>query len=443
MPTDEIMAVEDEGLEIPNQEKRGSGALGAFALLLALAALAASGLLWWQERQADPEIDPARAARLDTLQRAQEVNAQEVQGLASRLQDIESRPGDGDQDALQSAMAAQAEASQALALEVENQRAYARSLQQAVEALQVRLTALEASLAALAPQRDAAPDRFDLASVEYLLRLAPERLALFHDLKSADEALALADARLAAMDNPLHIVLRQHIADARRELADTKLPNSVEISASLDALQRQVPRLAFADDDRGDDTDNAQATEAAANQGWWARLKASLASLVTVRRSAAEQALRLSLEDRDMLRQGLWMQLEAARLALMRQDQQAWADALGRASGVLERWFDPSRAEYGAVRQGLQDLLATDVSPDLPDISGPWAQLQLIRDLRVPPPAPPPSDSAPPSVAAPDDAETLPAGPNQETDGKAGVEPAAEADSGEGELDQSEADGSR
>ena len=48
-----------------------------------------------------------------------------------------------------------------------------------------------------------------------------------------------------------------------------------------------------------------------------------LSSLVTVRRRVRLKTSRLlSLDDMDYLRQGLWLQLESARLALMRNDDQ-------------------------------------------------------------------------------------------------------------------------
>ena len=54
--------------------------------------------------------------------------------------------------------------------------------------------------------------------------------------------------------------------------------------------------------------------------GWWESFKQTLSSLVTVRRRVPEDRSMLTLEDKDYLRQGLWLQLESARLALMRND---------------------------------------------------------------------------------------------------------------------------
>lgn len=386
MPTDDLMPLEDELLEPQPRKTRSGGLLAGLAILLALGAAALSGWLWWQARDTDGAADMALQARLDSLQQRQNRQAQDLAALQSRLD--ESSESAVDAQALESGLAEQRARSRSLEQELEAQASHARNLQQAIEAMQARLMAVESGLAAQAPAAADAPARLELAGVDFLLRFAPQRLALFHDIRTADQALALADAQLEAMDNPLHIGLRQRIADARQALAETTLPNPVEISARLDAVQGRLAQLSFGE--RGDEAavPDGPVTEAGGDEpGWWARLRASLASLVTVRRVADDTAARLTLDDKDMLRQGLWMQIEAARLALMRHDQPAWNDALSRASAVLEGWFDPSSTTYRAVHGELEALAGLTIDPDLPDISGPWAQLQLIRQARAAPPA--------------------------------------------------------
>jgi uncharacterized protein HemX len=72
----------------------------------------------------------------------------------------------------------------------------------------------------------------------------------------------------------------------------------------------------------------------------------------------------------------------------MRHDQESWQDTLSRADDALGRWFDPSTEEFGSVKDELSALSGLSISPELPDISGPWAQLQLIRQAGSIPVAP-------------------------------------------------------
>ena len=64
---------------------------------------------------------------------------------------------------------------------VRDQLALSRSLQAAAESMQGRLLATEAALAGMSSQELDAGGELDLAEVDYLLRLANERLKLFSD----------------------------------------------------------------------------------------------------------------------------------------------------------------------------------------------------------------------------------------------------------------------
>jgi uncharacterized protein HemX len=393
MPTDELTALDQEDLgedlEFSESRPPRSGLAAGVAVLFALGALAVSGLVWWEGRDTSGQSESDVQSQLQQLQQNQTLQSRSLSDLSARLDGVTSDTNDESVSQLESGMSEQLSQIRELQGSLETQQSYTQSLQQAIDSLQARLKVAETGLAAKPQSLANAPSQLDIATVEYLLRLAPERLALFHDLGAADQALAHADAQLAAMDNPIYIGLRQHIADARQTLAGTELPNSIEISARLDDIQHQLASLTFGGEAGAAKQSRESETGAVeAEKGWWQRLKESLSSLVTVRRSAADSSQRLTLEDKDMLRQGLWMQVEGARLALMRHDQESWQDTLSRADDALSRWFDPSTEEFTSVKDELSALSGLSISPELPDISGPWAQLQLIRQAGSSPVAP-------------------------------------------------------
>lgn len=364
------------GADDSGRARKAGGVAGIavfLAFVLALGAAGLAGKMWWDARGAGETLQ----TRLDRMESTLARHGRELSELDARLHAISNADAGAGLEALQSELDEQVLRGEALATELEVQKSFSRTLQSALEAMQARLMAAETSLAARAPSPRGATENLDLAEVDYLLRLASERLQLFRDPRSADRALALADAQLQALDNPMHLGVRQHIADARRALASVELPEVVALSAEIDTLQGRLAALTFATEV---ERQQAAAETTSQDQGWWARLKRSMSRLVTVRRSADAASARLTLEDRDLLRQGLWMQLEGARLGLMRHDQAAWDDALARARSLLERWFDESSPEYRAVHDALQRLSAVDVAPELPDISAPWSQLRMIRD---------------------------------------------------------------
>ena len=91
----------------------------------------------------------------------------------------------------------------------------------------------------------------------------------------------------------------------------------------------------------------------------------------------------LSLEDKDYVRQGLWLQLESARLAVMRTDAMAWQASLQRAADTLAARFEQRSGLVAGAISEIRDLQQVQVAAEMPDISAPWAQLRLLREGRA------------------------------------------------------------
>jgi len=122
--------------------------------------------------------------------------------------------------------------------------------------------------------------------------------------------------------------------------------------------------------------------ELPAEAGWWESFKHTMSSLVTVRRRAPEDQSLLSLEDTDYLRQGLWLQLESARLALMRNDTSGFMDSLQRVDDTVEQFFKNGSSEVQALLLETAALKQVNIAPEMPDISAPWTKLRQLRDSR-------------------------------------------------------------
>ena len=90
----------------------------------------------------------------------------------------------------------------------------------------------------------------------------------------------------------------------------------------------------------------------------------------------------LSLEDKDYLRQGLWLQLESARLALMRSDVGTYASSLNRVEATVEQFFQADSREAQSLLADVVSLNQAEIAPGMPDISAPWTQLRQLRDSR-------------------------------------------------------------
>ena len=142
-------------------------------------------------------------------------------------------------------------------------------------------------------------------------------------------------------------------------------------------MQSKIPGLPF----RGEVEAPPQA-DLPEDTGWWQSFKRTLSSLVTVRRRVPEDQSLLSLDDKDYLRQGLWLQLESARLALMRNDASVYTGSLQRVNQTVEQFFHNGSSGVQALLLEITALKQVDIAPEMPDISAPWTQLRQLRDSR-------------------------------------------------------------
>jgi len=356
----------------PKPPRRRGGMVGWLALLLALFVAGFNGWQWWLGRQAEGDQEQA-TAELQQLRGSQAELAKRLDGAEAKLGEADATASDlqgvhqdltrlqGRVDEAANLAGADAEAMEGLGTKQAE--------------LERRVGGVESAVAALATRGETTETRVELAEVDFLLRTANERLQLFRDARTAGRSLGLADAQLEALDDPLYLPVRRAIADARLALEAMPKPDVVGLTARLGRLQAEAAHLPFA----GETAALATAREAQPETGIWARFKAALASLVTVRRRVPDESL-VNLEDKDYVRQGLWLQLESARLALMRGDDQAWRQSLDRAAATLKQYFEPADAGVGTAQKELDSLRQVSLDIPLPDISAPWAQLRLLRD---------------------------------------------------------------
>ena len=357
--------------------------LAFLAFIISLTALAGTAWMWWQDEIARGQDDSrvfTELARLESADSELSLKLNQARGEIESLADDDSSAQIA---ALHKRLEKGGAQVDSLDQTIKDQLALSRSLQSAAESMQVRLLAAEAALAGMSSKELDAGGELDLAEVDYLLRLANERLKLFSDPAAADQALEIADMHLAAMNNPMYLGVRQEIAGARRELAEVSIPDYVGITAQLDSIQQSIVDLPF----RGE-APARQESETAAEMGWWEKVKNVFSNLVTIRHSTDEENKRISLEDKDYIRQRLWLQLEIAHLSLMRREQKAFGNTLERVRETLSTWFDPEDSTYEAVNRGIDELLALKIDVDVPDINAPWATLRLVQGSQ-PKPAPP------------------------------------------------------
>jgi len=350
--------------------------IAILALLVAFAAVSATAWQWWLTQSANPQT-ASQLESIERLQDSQQRLSDSVSSFQAQLDTVEFPVNAAELSSRQQRLEAVELKLADIAGQSGQDSALISAVQGSVRSIEQRLSAAESGLISVAASSQNSSVELDIAEIDFLLRAASERLHLFSDPIAADLALQVADVQMEALNDPMFLSVRQRIATARQALAAVPKIDRVQLSSQLTALQTAAADLPF----RGEMA-AAPEPELPADAGWWESFKQTLASLVTVKRRVPEDQTLLSLDDKDYLRQGLWLQIESSRLALMRNDSSAYLDALNRVSDTVEQFFHNGSSEVQAMLLEVESLKQVQIAPEMPDVSGPWTQLRQLRDSR-------------------------------------------------------------
>ena len=264
-----------------------------------------------------------------------------------------------------------------------------QELTQRASSLQQRATELQAQVAHNTDRLGKLPgaERQDwlLAEVEYLLRLANQRLQLERDWSSAISLLQAADNVLLETRNPQFNGVRGLIADEILLVRSVPTVDVVGAVQRIQTLQQQIPNLPWLPQkpDLSATTELAQAevasteaTETIWYQTLWQKAQASFTSLVRIRQHDAPLDAPLSPDQQYYLQQNMNLMLEQAQVALLREQQAMYQHSLTRVSNWLDAYIMLDNDLSLAVRESLAELQGWQVAPPVPDISGSLRALQ-------------------------------------------------------------------
>ena len=321
------------------------------ALLFAFVAITVAGMLWWQYRQFYVSLDETDTAAAAALERVRA----EQRALQDRLADAND--------------------------DVDTLRQQGASLAERLDALPGRFVALEERLDAVQGGSFDARGNLLRSEAEYYLTVANTELTLVGDFESAVTALELADSRLAEIANPELAPVRDAIAGELLALRSLRLPDIEGIVFGLGRLAGRADELPLRADlplSLASETDETREAEPGFGRLWLA-IKGTLLDLVRIERRDEPVPQALSAADRALSRRQLEVELELARIAALRSDEQAFLSGLEMAIEILRRDFDGASADVEGALALLSELRSFDIDPDKPDISG---SLNLLRAQR-------------------------------------------------------------
>lgn len=242
-----------------------------------------------------------------------------------------------------------------------------------------------------------------IAEIEYLIQIANHRLRLMRDFEGAIAALEAADQRVRDLGDPKLLPVREKLADEIQMLKDFKRPDLVGIALKLDRmtthLQPMPLQVPAQQDTRRDLSVAVGEDEEKTAVGFARHVWNAFSEHITYREYPEEVKSLPDTETELHLNQLLRLRLEAARIAVLRQDDAEYHRQLKAAQDWVMEKFQGERASELAAE--IEMLNAIDLRPELPMLT---ASLDILHELnrrRVRPEAAPVAPAAPPPAEAP------------------------------------------
>jgi len=360
-------AADADVAEAPSRKSRSIGRVISrmsawLALVFSIVALAAVALDYLRDRSAAGD-DAANSAQLETL--ASSIAATR-QALAAAEQSISAL--------------SELDAERGSAIEDINSRLNDRLRR--LEAMPSRLAAVEATMATVQGISTGARDAWLLAEAEYYMQIANAQLQLAGNPQLASLALTHADDRIIQLADPRLTGVRQALADELRALEVLEKPDIAGITLTLASLAGVVDSMPLRQEVAVHE-DPASSTidpDVTGMDRAMASVRNAVSGIVSVRRTEEAMQPLIAPEAQYFLRANLALQLQAARLAVLRGEEAVFRRSLDDADGWIEEYYDPDSNAVRNARETIAEIRSSVFNVAMPDIS---RSLRLLRQFNA------------------------------------------------------------
>ncbi len=223
---------------------------------------------------------------------------------------------------------------------------------------------------------------WQLAEVEYLLRIAQHRLVIENDFQGAAKTLKAADEKISEIADPGLLPVRVAISDERVILQSRRRPDLVGIVLSLSRIIKQIPHL-----DLTANKKNTVATESTLKQTetqidtgapWQQQVMQFVKGLVKV--EPLQKSLSIPSVNLIDAINSLEEKLKLAKWAVLERDQRQYHQLMEDSNQLFKQYFDENNNYHQEVNVELERLLGLEIRPELPDIS---ASLMLLKAIMI------------------------------------------------------------
>lgn len=264
----------------------------------------------------------------------------------------------------------------------EDLAAQSKQVQGDVTELTQRLDSTSSKVLGLA---NMSSDDWKLAEVDYLLRMANQRILMEHE---ATNSLALAQSAngiLAELQNADLFTARKKLTE---EIEALKLASKVDregIYLQLLAITQQIENLPLIEPLFEEDEETIAAMEEGEEpeaQTFWqgvARVGKNVWHKLSIYVRVRDQGRRVDAilppEDQMYLKQNLRLMLEQAQIGLLREEQHVYQASLDKAQNWIRDYY-PLNDQAQIVLNDLEQLKKSNVQQPLPDFTGSAAMVK-------------------------------------------------------------------
>lgn len=224
---------------------------------------------------------------------------------------------------------------------------------------------------------------WQLAEVEYLLRIAQHRLVIENDFQGAAKTLRAADEKLAEIADPGFLPVRKSIATEIAELQSRVRPDLTGMVLTLTSLVHQIPQLKIkiqsaseAQKKMPTDSNNAVDWSQVTLDNWQSEMTQWAKGLISVKRQKSTQTFDQTTSIN--IHETLDENLKLAKWAVLERNQAQFESLMGQNIDLFQQYFDLDDPYHQEILQSMSALSKQTVQPELPDITKSLIQLKKI-----------------------------------------------------------------
>ncbi|MCH8538075.1 MAG: uroporphyrinogen-III C-methyltransferase [Alkalimonas sp.] len=338
---DEMRYLQEDALaDTPPKSGRGLAGFALFYSLILTGALAAAGYWLYPEWQQLSQQQQTQQAQLQQQLDAQQAELERSMQASRREQQQQLEQW-------------QQQSRQQLNELTRQQQQQQQQFQQQLRMLEQRLS----------QEQGAAPSIWLLAEVDYLLRMASQKLWLELDVKTASQLLRSADSRLARLAEPALLSVREAIRHDQQALSKVNIPDPAEIQLTIRQWRELAKTVPLKDQPAGVAAVSDEQVETTWRQRWKTLWQRGLSQVLRVRSTVEDDAFSVSIEEQRLIRHRLQQQLVQAELAAMQQQTKVFQANLREAADLLQRYFQAEHADTQRLSAGLVALVGTELHP--------------------------------------------------------------------------------